>query len=122
MPWAVTSNLMSCARYGISHDDPGITAPELCRYDACVEGAQDFVAAGAAFKTTLPGGRYAALAFKGSAADVVEGWTMLLRDWSPSSGLQLDARPCFEHDPLDAECDPQTGVFACEICIPVMPL
>ena len=103
VPWAVTNNLIGCARYGISHDDPGITAPELCRYDACAEVAPGFVATGGAFKTTLPGGRYAALAFKGSAADVVEGWTTLLRDWLPSSGLQLDARPCFEHYPADAE-------------------
>lgn len=122
VPWAITNNLMDRPRYGIGHDDPGITAPESCRYDACAEVAPDFVATGGAFKTTLPGGRYAALAFKGSATDVVEGWTMLLRDWLPASGLQLDARPCFEHYPVDAECDPQTGAFACEICIPVVPL
>ena len=122
VPWAVTNNLMGCARYGISHDDPGITAPEQCRYDACAEVTPDFVATGVAFKTTIPGGRYAALAFKGSAAEVVEGWTTLLRDWLPASGLQLDARPCFEHYPIDAECDPQTGAFSCEICIPVVPL
>ena len=34
----------------------------------------------------------------------------------------LDARPCFEYYPPDAECDPQTGAFACQICIPVVPL
>ena len=51
-----------------------------------------------------------------------EAWAALLRDWLPASGLQLDARPCFEHYPTDAMCDPQTGAFECEICIPVMPL
>ena len=122
VPWAITNNLMGSARYGISHDDPGITAPEQCRYDACAEVAPDFAASGGALKTTLPGGRYAVLRFKGSAAEVGVAWAALLRDWLPASGLQLDARPCFEHYPTDAMCDPQTGAFECEICIPVMPL
>jgi len=49
-------------------------------------------------------------------------WAALLRDWLPSSGLQLDARPCFEHYPKGSGYNPQTGVFACEICIPVIAL
>jgi len=121
-PWAVTNNLLEQARYGISHDDPSITSPEQCRYDAGAEVAPNFVASGGAFRTTIPGGRYAVLGFKGTAEQVGEAWTALLRDWLPSSGLQLDARPCFEYYPEDAACDPQTGAFACEICIPVVPL
>lgn len=121
-PWAVTHGLLGHARYGISHDDPGITAPALCRYDACAEVPADYVAGGGAFQTTLPGGRYAVYAFRGSVAEIVEAWTALLRDWLPSSGLQLDARPCFEHYLVDAACDAGTGAFACEICIPVAPL
>ena len=35
---------------------------------------------------------------------------------------QLDARPCFEHYPKGSGFDPKTGVFGCEICIPVAPL
>ena len=46
----------------------------------------------------------------------------LLRDWLPSSGFQLDARPCFEYYPKGAACDSGTGEFECEICIPVVPL
>jgi AraC family transcriptional regulator len=120
--WAATNNLLDRARYGISHDDPSVTAPEQCRYDACAEVAPDFVASGGAFRTTIPGGRYAVLVFKGGADKVGEAWTALLRDWLPSSGLQLDARPCFEYYPTDAACDPQTGAFECSICIPVVPL
>ena len=56
-PWAVTNNLLERPRYGISHDDPSITAAEQCRYDACAEIAPDFVASGGAFKTTIPGGQ-----------------------------------------------------------------
>lgn len=122
-PWMVTDGLLGRARYGISHDDLGVTAPEQCRYDACIEVAPDFVpSAATAQLTTLPGGRYAVLHFSGTAAQMVDGWTALLRDWLPGSGLQLDARPCFEHYPVEAGYDPATGVFDCNICIPVTPL
>ena len=46
----------------------------------------------------------------------------LLRERLPSSGLQLDARPCFEYYPKDAEYDSKTGAFTCEIYAPVVPL
>lgn len=65
-PWAAINNLLEKPRYGISHDDPSITAPEQCRYDACAEVPSDFVTSGNAFKTTIPGGKYAALAFNGT--------------------------------------------------------
>jgi len=45
-----------------------------------------------------------------------------LRDWLPSSGMQLDARPCFEYYPTDTECDAPSGAFTCDIVIPVVPL
>ena len=121
-PWAVTNNLLEQPRYGISHDDPSITTPEQCRYDACAEVPPNFAASGKSFKTTIPGGKYAILGFNGAADQVGEAWAALLREWLPSSGLQLDARPCFEHYPKGAEYDPQSGAFECEICIPVAPL
>jgi AraC family transcriptional regulator len=121
-PWLFANRLLEPPRYGISHDDPGICAPEQCRYDACVEVPPQFAVSGNAFKTTIPGGRYAVLDFKGTVAEIGDAWTALLRDWLPSSGLQLDGRPFFEHYPKGSSFDPQTGVFDCEICIPVVPL
>jgi AraC family transcriptional regulator len=123
VPWAVTNRLgANHARYGISHDDPGITAPEQCRYDACAEVAPDFVASGGALKATIPGGKYAVHRFRGTVAQVGQAWAELLRDWLPSSGLQLDGRPCFEYYPKGAAHDPKTGEFECDICIPVTRL
>lgn len=122
-PWAVANRLgPDHARYGISYDDPGITPPEQCRYDACAEVEPDFVATGGALKSTVPGGKYAVLRFKGTVKEVGEAWTAILRDWLPTSGLQLDDRPCFEYYPKGADCDTATGAFECEICIPVAPL
>lgn len=123
VPWAVMNKLgKDHARYGIAHDDPSITALEQCRYDACAEVPPDFMVIGSALKTTIPGGKYAVLKFKGTVEQVGEAWAALLRDWLPSSGLQLDARPCFEYYPKGAAYDCETGEFECEICIPVAQL
>lgn len=121
-PWLQENSLLEQARYGISHDDPSITEPDRCRYDACVEVPPHFTPARSVLTATLPGGRYAVLRFKGTAAEIGEAWNSLLRDWLPSSGLQLDARPCFEYYPKDASYDARTGVFDCDICIPVATL
>ncbi|MGI9024991.1 MAG: AraC family transcriptional regulator [Burkholderiaceae bacterium] len=121
-PWMEANDLLGRPRYGISHDDPSITAPEQCRYDACVEVQEDFVASGNAHTTTIPGGKYASTRFRGTGAEIGEAWTALMRDWLPESGMQLDARPFFEYYPVDANYDSKTGAFECDIVIPVIPL
>jgi AraC family transcriptional regulator len=121
-PWMVTSGLLQQPRYGISHDDPTITAPQQCRYDAACEVPPALTTLGNALKTTIPGGKYAALSFKGTVAGIEEAWTAMLRDWLPSSGLQLDGRIMFEYYPQGSSYDPATGVFDCKLCVPVVPL
>jgi len=121
-PWMATSGLLQQPRYGISHDDPTITAPAQCRYDAGCEVPPALTTLGNALKTTVPGGRYAALSFKGTVADIEAAWTAMLRDWLPSSGLQLDERIMFEYYPQGSSYDPATGVFDCKLCVPVAPL
>jgi len=121
-PWMVTNGLLGQARYGISHDDPKVTASEQCRYDAGCEIPANFVATGDAHRTVVPGGKYAALKYKGVVAEFPPAWDSLLRDWLPSSGLQLDSRPMFEYYPVDSRYDPATGVLECKLCVPVMPL
>jgi AraC family transcriptional regulator len=121
-PWMVASGVLGRPRYGISHDDPKVTAPERCRYDAGCEIPPTFLAMGNAHRTTIPGGRYAALDFKGVVVRFESAWDSLLRDWLPSSGLQLDSRPMFEYYPAESRYDPATGVLDCKLCVPVMPL
>jgi AraC family transcriptional regulator len=121
-PWMQTNHLIGRPRFGISLDDPGITAPEKCRYDAAVEVEPDFVGAGRHVKTSIPGGKYAAASFTGTAAELGGAWMALLRDWLPGSGLQLDARPLFEYYAPDMTMDLKTGAFQCDICIPVTKL
>ena len=122
VPWAVENGVIEHPRYGISHDDPSITAPEKCRYDAAVEVPADFTPTGDALMTTIPGGRYASAHFYGDAGVIGDTWVAVLRDWLPTSGMQLDGRPAFEFYPADARYDESTGEFECQICVPVAPL
>jgi len=119
LPWRAAQGLEQAACFGIGHDDPSVARPDKCRYDACVAVPADFKAAAAVSLAELPGGRYAVARFEGRGSDISRAWTELLRDWLPASGLQIDGRPCFEHYPPGARHDPATGVFECEICIPV---
>jgi AraC family transcriptional regulator len=118
-PWMEAHGLFGQARYGISHDDPSITPPEQCRYDACAELPDDFVERRGVLTTVIPGGRYAVLTFEDTLDRLPDAWDALLRDWLPASGLELDARPMFEYYPTDATYCPDTGVIGCRICIPV---
>jgi len=121
-PWMGTNGLFGRPRYGVSYDDPGIAAPERCRYDACIEVPEAFSGTGDYQITAIPGGRYASTRFSGTTSDIVDAWAKLLRDWLPESGMQLDSRPFFEYYGLDATFDPKTGVFTCDLCIPVAAL
>jgi AraC family transcriptional regulator len=120
--WMETNDLMGRDRYGIGLDDPSVTDPAKCRYDACVPSPEGEVLSGSPHHKILPGGRYAALAFEGTGEQIPAAWDALLRDWLPQSGLQLDTRPFFEFYPGDGKYDPKTGIFACDICVPVAAL
>lgn len=118
-PWLRRLGWPAQVQYGISHDDPLVSDPERCRYDAAVEIPADAQLPQGTFTALLPGGRYAALSFYGRADHIGMAWSALLRDWLPDSGWQLDYRPCFERYAVDARVDPETDAFGCDICIPV---
>jgi AraC family transcriptional regulator len=121
-PWLSANGLSDQGCYGISHDDPSVTPVDKCRYDACVAVPDGFHPTGQASLTDLPGGRYAIAKFSGTSAEISAAWMEFFRAWLPSSGLQCDARPCFEYYPAGTRADPKTGVFACDLCIPVRAL
>jgi AraC family transcriptional regulator len=72
--------------------------------------------------TAISGGQYAVAAFRGAVDQIGGVWDSMLREWLPNSGMQLDARPFLEYYSTDASFDPKTGVFTCDIAIPVAPL
>ena len=109
------------AALGISHDDPSITPPERCRYDACVTVPPDFKAEAGVNLADIPGGKYAVLRFRGTDRQIGEAWNSIYRDWLPESGFQCDDRPCFELYTEEHQCHPD-GTWECDICVPVRPL
>ncbi len=121
-PYIVNRGLTGRPCYGISHDDPDITAPERCRFDICTEVDGDFIATGEGLVTTIPAGKYGSLPFWGTTRTIHAAWSSLLREWLPASGWQLDGRPTFEYYPPDAAYNSATGEFGCDIVIPLAPL
>ncbi|KAB0517094.1 AraC family transcriptional regulator [Pseudomonas extremorientalis] len=121
-PWMHSNGLGDERCYGIGYDDPSITPPNKCRYDACVEVPASFLTSAQADIQTLPGGRYAVASFKGKTEKIADAWMWLTREWMPSSGLQCDDRPCFEMFFAATATDSDTGEFICDICIPVRSL
>jgi AraC family transcriptional regulator len=122
IPFLAQHQLFGRPILGVSHDDPLITAPEQCRYDTCVQVDEGQVIGGDALITTIAGGKYASLPFKGTSAAIGPAWTGLMRDWLPQSGWQLDGRPTFEYYAPGAAYDEATGSFECDIVIPLAPL
>lgn len=118
-PWLATEGFTGRPSYGIAHDDPSITPPSQCRYDAAVAVGPDYRASGETCIAELPGGRYAVARFLGRADEIGAAWADLFRAWLPASGYRCDDRPCFEYYG-DPDCfDTASGRFSCEICIPV---
>ena len=122
MPWVARRGLGGRAMYGISHDNPDVTAPEQCRCDVGVEIDDAFVPIGEEAVTTIAGGRYAVTRFFGTTERIHEPWQAMMRQWLPASGLQLHARPMFEYLGPGMRHDEATGAFECDVTIPVAPL
>ena len=118
-PWLRANDLLGQPRYGVGLDVPTVTNAAQCRYDAGVEVRGKLAEPGESKTETIPGGRYAMTPFRGTVDQVAGTFDAMLRDWLPKSGMRLDVRPFFEYYPPDANFDPKTGIFNCEIAIPV---
>ena len=109
-PWLAEHGLLDCPRYGVIADaqygagielPPGMTLPDVP-------------------ETTIAGGRYAVTCFKGSGRDVAAAWSAFTAQLLTGADNRVDAsRPALEHMPRGAFHDVRTGVFACELCLPV---
>ena len=119
--WCAENGLVQPRRrmFGISQDSPEITAPEKCRYDACVEVDGAFRSSGDVGVQTIAGGRYACADFTGTPADIHGAWMRLFGEWLPESRYRADDRPAFELYDTDFNVDEKTGAFSCLLCLPV---
>jgi AraC family transcriptional regulator len=109
-------------KMGVGYDDPGITAAEKCRYDACVVVPQDVPSDKWVNVVDLPGGKVAVSEFMGGAHEIEEAWGRVFSAWLPGSGYQPDDRPCLEVYRGHAGVEGKPGIFRCELWLPVRPL
>ena len=118
-PWLADLGLLDCPRYGVTLDNPNITPPDRCRYDACIELPPGLVLE-AVDRATIAGGRYAVTPYRGNAADIGAAWDNMYGALFASGAWRLDAsRHSFEHYPRGAAYDARSGVFTCELCLPL---
>lgn len=100
--------------WGIPHDSPTLTAPQLCRYHACVPCPPDARVAPPLFRARIPAGRYAVFHYVGAQAGVERMVRAIYSIWLPASGAELD-----DFAPIDRYVGdwPVDGVVALEIWI-----
>jgi AraC family transcriptional regulator len=121
--WASARDLWTDGRIclGIALDDPMVTEPAKCRYDAAIVVPADFKPDSAVNVVDAAGGKTAMAAFTGSALEIGRAWSRLFGEWLPESGYQPDSRPCFELYRADS-WDGKTDLFRCQLCLPIRPL
>ncbi|MBL8945186.1 MAG: AraC family transcriptional regulator [Myxococcales bacterium] len=123
MTWASARELWTPDRLciGIGHDNPGITAPDRCRYDAGIVVPAGLAVDAQVNTVDLPGTKYCIAPFDGTAAEVGGCWDRVFSEWFPGSGYQPGDGPCIELYHGDA-WDVATGRIRCELCVPIRPL
>ncbi len=105
---------------GLAHDDPHVTPPGKCRYDACVPVPADTRPEREIGIADIPAGTAAVLRFAGSREQIAAAYDALYGRWLPQSGYQPADTPCYEVYEGNPEVRP--GHLEFDICMLVKPL
>lgn len=100
------------------HDSPRITAPELCRYHACVPCPPDHPLPPPLFRGHRRPGQYAVFQYEGEVASVESAYRAIYSCWFPASSLAPDDFTALDHYVSDA---PTGGRVAMEMWFKVRP-
>ena len=98
MDWAGRECLVGpeSSFFGLCWDDPEVTGPKRCRYDACLTVANSVEASGEVGVTTFAGGRFAVTLHQGPYERLGETYAALVGRWFPAHGLEPAAPPSLE--------------------------
>lgn len=120
--WAEPRGLLGpdTPRIGVGHDDPHVTAPEKCRYDACIPIPHDLVPESPVGLADIPGGRAAVFHFDGPQRDIPAAYDAFYGLWLPKSGFQPIDRPSYELFYGSPRVGPDRLRF--DICMLLQPL
>lgn len=86
-----------CAWFALSHDHPGLTPPERCRYDACVALPREVRSALPLPLIQVPGGRFAIYPVEGPEESILRQYLEFYTLWMPHSGFVPADYPILEH-------------------------
>jgi AraC family transcriptional regulator len=103
---------------GISYDDPSITEPDRCRYEACVAVSKEVKPEGEVGFKTIPAGKYAVFNFKGPYEKLHEAYDYIFGKYIPENKIELRNAPCFEKY-LNSPDKTKPENLKTEICIPI---
>lgn len=104
--------------WGMAHDSPQITAPELCRYHACVPCSPGVPLPSPLFHARRSAGRYAVFRYAGPVSDVEAAYRSIYSSWFAESSLAPDDYVPLDHYVSDA---PKDGRVEMEMWLKVRP-
>ena len=120
--WAASRGIAtSSVNLGIFLDNPEITSPEKCRYDACLAVPPGTKAAGEVGVQDLAAGTYAVYRNRRKTARYGRDWEDMLARWLPASGYEPDDRPNYEVVRQWGDATPEAALLV-DICLPIKPL
>ncbi len=121
--WAGPRGLINekAAFIGLSWDNPEITPPEKCRYDACITVPEDTAVTGDIGKMTIQGGEFAVLRTEIVNSNFQDPWNQLFMEWLPNSGYQPDDKPCMELYVKEEKSEAGSTMIV-DLCLPVKPM
>jgi AraC family transcriptional regulator len=104
--------------WGRAHDSPQITAPELCRYEACVPCPIDIPLPPPFVRGALQPGRYAVFSYSGEATGIAAAYRSIYSCWFRESSVAPD-----DYEPTDHYVSglPENGMVAMEMWLRVRP-
>ena len=107
--------------FGLAHDDPRVTPPEKCRYEACID-LPDLLPVSAwegLMPQRLPGGAYARYRHIGDHREISGVISMIRSSWCYREGVELATkRPLIEIYLDDPKfCAPDK--LRTDLCLPV---
>ena len=118
--WADSKRLITNGTkyFGLSFDDPEITAASKCRYYAGIN-IPDYIKVDDGIETMLlPAGKYAACKLWVKTCEIQQIYKNLFLHWLPKSGYNLDQVPVYELY-WDMQ-ENQRGEILIEFCLPVI--
>jgi AraC family transcriptional regulator len=81
---------------GVGHDDPNITEPSKCRYDACLTIKKEVKPEGEVGVKTIEGGKFAIFRHAGSYDELGNVYNEIYHNWIPENKIELRDVPNFE--------------------------